>query len=500
METLRKRIRVKTDVKEPIPLNDSLENQPLSPVARMFHEPDSNVYIIAIIGGKTKINPEVVKERLPHTLLRHPRFSSLQVADEKNGGRLIWVPTKVNLDDHVIVPELDPNSNDSPDKFVEDYVSNLSKNRIKMSMPMWDLHLLNLKTSDAESVGVFRIHHSLGDGASLMSLFLASTQKVSNPEELPTLPLFKKVNFSNSSGGFWGKLIKLWLVMSLFWNTLVDVVMFLATAFKLLGDTKTPLKGTLETGSNPRRIVHRSVCFDDIKLVRNAMGSTINDVMLGITQAALSRYLNRKYGESNKIDEGSSERSNNLPNNICLRATFFINIRPIPGIPELADMMKKGTKAKWGNQIGYLIYPFTIGLRDNPLDYLREAKATMDRKKKSLEALFSYFFAKYFLKFCGMKLASFPSQTTLWFSNMPGPQEEISFYGHPVAYLAPSCYGQPNGLMIHVVGYANKMTFVLSVDDGIIPDPHQLCDDLEESLRIIKRAVITGGLVKKDVN
>ncbi|KAJ0024713.1 hypothetical protein Pint_07631 [Pistacia integerrima] len=463
METLRKRIRVKTDVKEPIPLNDSLENQPLSPVARMFHEPDSNVYIIAIIGGKTKINPEVVKERLPHTLLRHPRFSSLQV----------------NLDDHVIVPELDPNSIDSPDKFVEDYVSNLSKNRIKMSMPMWDLHLLNLKTSDAESVGVFRIHHSLGDGASLMSLFLASTQKVSNPEELPTLPLFKKVNFSNSCGGFWGKLIKLWLVMSLFWNTLVDVVMFLATAFKLLGDTKTPLKGTLGTGSNPRRIVHRSVCFDDIKLVRNAMGSV------------------RK---SNKIDEGSSERSNNLPNNICLRATFFINIRPIPGIPELADMMKKGTKAKWGNEIGYLIYPFTIGLRDNPLDYLREAKATMDRKKKSLEALFSYFFAKYFLKFCGMKLASFPSQTTLWFSNMPGPQEEISFYGHPVAYLAPSCYGQPNGLMIHVVGYANKMTFVLSVDDGIIPDPHQLCDDLEESLRIIKSAVTTEGLVKKDVN
>ncbi|KAJ0026229.1 hypothetical protein Pint_07620 [Pistacia integerrima] len=367
METLRKRIRVKADVKEPIPLNDSGENQPLSPVARMFHEPDSNVYIIAIIGGKTKINPEVVKERLPHTLLRHPRFSSLQV----------------NLDDHVIVPELDPNSIDSPDKFVEDYISNLSKNRIKMSMPMWDLHLLNLKTSDAESVGVFRIHHSLGDGASLMSLFLASTQKVSNPEEPPTLPMFKKVNFSNSSGGFWGKLIQLWLVMSLFWNTLVDVVMFLATAFKLLGDTKTPLKGTLGTGSNPRRIVHRSVCFDDIKLVRNAMRSG------------------------------------------------------------------------------------------------RVTRLTRDHQKE---------------------LASFPSQTTLRFSNMPGPQEEISFYGHPVAYLAPSCYGQPNGLMIHVVGYANKMTFVLSVDDGIIPDPHQLCDDLEESLRIIKRAFVTGGLVKKDVN
>ncbi|KAK0577804.1 hypothetical protein LWI29_000387 [Acer saccharum] len=44
-----------------------------------------------------------------------------------------------------------------------------------MSTPMWDLHLLNLKTSNAETVAVLCVHHSLGDGTSLMSLFLAST-------------------------------------------------------------------------------------------------------------------------------------------------------------------------------------------------------------------------------------------------------------------------------------------------------------------------------------
>ena len=62
-------------------------------------------------------------------------------------------------------------------------------------------------------------------------------------------------------------------------------------------------------------------------------------------------------------------------------------------------MLKKGSKAKWGNQIGYLIFPFTIALRDDPLDYLREAKVAMDRKKASLEASFSYFLSKSFLKF-----------------------------------------------------------------------------------------------------
>lgn len=55
------------------------EEEPLSPSARLFHEPNFNVYIIAIMGSKTRIYPDVVKDKLVHTLLKHPRFSSLQV-------------------------------------------------------------------------------------------------------------------------------------------------------------------------------------------------------------------------------------------------------------------------------------------------------------------------------------------------------------------------------------------------------------------------------------
>lgn len=40
--------------------------------------------------------------------------------------------------------------------------------------------------------------------------------------------------------------------------------------------------------------------------------------------------------------------------------------------------------------------------------------------------------------------------------------------------------------MIHVVSYMDKVTFVISADEETIPDPHKLCDDLEESLRDIK--------------
>ncbi|KAJ6762172.1 O-ACYLTRANSFERASE WSD1-LIKE [Salix koriyanagi] len=160
------------------------EGQPLSPMARKFHEPESNVYIIIVIGFQTQINPDVVKANLVDTFLKQPRFSCLQVADEKNGGQLKWVRTEVDLDNHVKVPSPDLNQVESADMYVEDYVSNLSRTKISMSIPMWDLHILNIRTSKAESVGILRVHHSIGDGVSLMSLFMSCSRKVSDPYAL----------------------------------------------------------------------------------------------------------------------------------------------------------------------------------------------------------------------------------------------------------------------------------------------------------------------------
>lgn len=48
--------------------------------------------------------------------------------------------------------------------------------------------------------------------------------------------------------------------------------------------------------------------------------------------------------------------------------------------------------------------------------------------------------------------------------------------------------------MINCQSYVNKMTIVLSVDESVIPDPHQLLDDLVLSLKLIKDAVVERGL------
>jgi hypothetical protein len=57
-----------------------------------------------------------------------------------------------------------------------------------------------------------------------------------------------------------------------------------------------------------------------------------------------------------------------------------------------------------GNLIGYVLFPFTIALREDALDYVRSAKATGKRKKASLEAIYTYLMAKTFLKLFGTKV------------------------------------------------------------------------------------------------
>lgn len=60
------------------------------------------------------------------------------------------------------------------------------------------------------------------------------------------------------------------------------------------------------------------------------------------------------------------------------------------------------------------------------------------------------------------------SQTSMAFSNVVGPLEEISFYGHPMAYLAPSVYGHPHVRLLDaliglkIASFFHKSKFTLS--------------------------------------
>ncbi|CAN6969286.1 unnamed protein product [Brassica oleracea var. botrytis] len=476
------------------------EEEPLSPCSRLFNSPDFNCAIIVTMGCKVKGNPPAIIDGLKHTLANHPRFSS--ILDMKNGkkGKPRWVRTKVRVEEHVIVPDIEPNT-ENPDQYLEDYISKLTTVPLDLSKPLWEIHVLCLKTSNAESIGILKIHHSLGDGMSLMSLFLACTRKTSDPEALPTVAVQKKQFGPSCYIGFFNKIwwlfVGLWFILRLVFNTFIDVLMF-ALTICFLGDTETPLLAKPGSELKPKKFVYRIISFDDVKLVKNAVNMTVNDVLLGVTQAGLSRYLTRRY------DQAATPKSKDLMRRIRLRSAIMINLRPNTGIEALADMMAKKSKCRWGNLFGYILLPFSLGLETDPLEYLRRAKVTVDRKKHSLEAVFSMAFFKLILKVLGLKASvvlvrKVIHSTTLSFSNVVGPKEEITFHGHPLSYIAPSVFGHPHALTLHFQSYENKVIISVTADPTVIPDPHKMCDDLVESLKLIKSSVLERGLYEMEV-
>ncbi|KAJ0260854.1 hypothetical protein HA466_0040920 [Hirschfeldia incana] len=465
------------------------EEEPLSPMARIFQSRGIDYCAVTMIGFKNKINPDLVLDALKHNVYKQPRFSS-KLSDD--GAK--WIETEFNVEDHVIVPYIDPQDIGEDGKgFIDEYTSRLTMNPMDRSRPLWDIHILNVKTSDAEAVGVVRTHHTLGDGTSMVSLLLACTDKTSDPNTVnivsTTIPSLKRREMYKNKGLLLRTIFTVGSTMGLIWNTVVDMLLLFATML-FLKDTKTHLKGGTDVGSNPKRFYHRSISLDDIKFIKNAMNMTINDVLVGITQASLSSYMNRRYDTKSEEDGALIPYPNNLSGGIRFRA----------GCTPLADMMPRDSKCRWGNYFSFIVLPFSVGLQTDPLVYSKLSKSTMDRKKHSYHAHLAYLMIKTCQKLLGAKVAAklfnrIVINTTTCLSNVMGPMEVISFHGNPITYIAPSGYGHSQGLLVHFMSYAGKMTISLAVDPTIIPDPHNICDDMEQSLKEMKSALWERGLL-----
>ncbi|KAF0896366.1 hypothetical protein E2562_021897 [Oryza meyeriana var. granulata] len=467
--------------------------EPVSPSARLVED----FYIVVVIGIGTPVNDPVARAGIAAQLARYPRFRSIQVTDG-DGGNPRWVRTTVNLDDHIIYPELDMDAVAAdPDKVVEDYVASLSTKPMDECRPLWEFHVLDFPTSEAAATTAIRVHHSLGDGMSLLTLLMACTRSAADPTRFPAMPplpttragaIYARPPMPPSSAGALAFAAWAWSFVMLGWHTVVDVASFFATTM-FLKDPDTLFKQVTRAGECQRkRIVHRGLSLDDVKFVKNALNCTVNDVLIGITYAALSRYYFRKSGDTDTDKD------------IRLRSILLVNMRPTTSLHACVDMINSGREdeVELGNELGFIILPFHIGIHKDPLDYVRKAKKVVDRKKSSLEVVFTNLAAQVIFKLFGLKAAApifhrMISHTTISISNMIGPVEQVEFCGHPVVFIAPSVYGPPEALTVHYKSYVNTVMVNLAVDEAQFPDCHVLLDDFAESLRHIKDAALSLG-------
>ncbi|KAK8529876.1 hypothetical protein V6N13_102767 [Hibiscus sabdariffa] len=474
----------------------TFSDEPLSPAGRLFTDPKTDVIIHVIACGKDTIDIDFAKSVLKSSVMvQHPRFCSLLVRDKD--GLEHWRRTKIDIDQHVIVfdKRLDKSGKfiedtsqgftDNGEEAVNQYVADLSvSSPLSADKPLWEIHLLM-----AHKCAVFRIHHALGDGFSLMSMLMAGCGKVDEGDDhrdaaAHRVAPAKSMESKGRKRRDWRRLLcAISGLLKMIRYTLLFVVEFLLMSW-FVCDKSTVISGGDGVELWPRKLATAKFLLEDMKEVKKAIpNTTINDVLFAVISSGLSRYLEHR--TPNASHEG-----------LRLTGVAMVNLRSNPGVQELSEVMKKNSEARWGNKFGAILLPVYYHKPGNdPLEWLKRAKVTVDKKKHSLEAYVTYRLRDLVMTLFGPKYSclfyyKLLCNTTFTISNFMGPLERITIAGYPVSSMKFNTSSLPQALSIYMLSYVGRVEMQLLVAKDIIPDPELLAKCFEDALLEMRMAAI----------
>ncbi|KAJ6842316.1 O-acyltransferase WSD1-like isoform X1 [Iris pallida] len=408
---------------------------------------------------------------------------SWQVRDAQ--GVQHWRRVKVNLEEHVLVPTF-PSGLDTYDEYVQDYISKIATNQMPQSRPLWDLHLIKFPTSKAEGTLVFRIHHSLGDGYSLMSALFNCLQRADDPSLPLTFPSGSKPKTKPTKNGMVRMISKVSSSLSMCVNTVRDFGWSVLKS-NLLEDDKSPVRsGTPGVEFLPITLSSIEFSLDDIHKIKTKIRGTINDVICGIVFLGIRLY-----------NEAASEEARAKAANVT--ALVLLNTRDIGSYSyqPLSEMTKPDTKSPWGNHFAF-IHVGIPSCKDpmiaDPLQFLLKAKKIIEKRKNSLAVVLTGKFLEMIRRLKGPEAVAKYVHATLRntstaVTNVVGPIEQMIIAGHPVRSFHFTLVGGPQSLTLGVVSYMGKLKLAMGVEKGFI-DPKLLTSCMEKSFERISQAAI----------
>ncbi|XP_051136410.1 wax ester synthase/diacylglycerol acyltransferase 11-like [Andrographis paniculata] len=443
--------------------SDDIRDEPVAPVDRLFLQPQLDTVINCAMVCENEIPLDSVKSVLQiFSLMVHPKFFSLVVRD--SAGREYWRRTEVDIDRHLIF--VYRRLSDDPDEdAVNDYLADLSNSSpLSTEKPLWEIHFLV-----AHKTMVFRVHHALGDGVYLMAMLLSLCRRIDDPLQTPTTIGAVKTSFMR----------RRWNVLKLLKMVWFTVLYVLETLLTLLWrrDKRTAVSGGDGAELWPRKVATARFRLDDMKTVKRALpSSTINDVLFGIISSGLSKYLDTR-SSTNGLKEGDQ-----------ITGAAMINLRQ----HDLSSLKNVHGNTQHGNMFGVILLPVYYHKRSsNPLDNLKRAKAMIDKKKLSLEAICTYVASFLVTYFFGTKLVSILiyrifCNTTFNISNMVGPEDKVTLSGIPVKYIRVAPSTLPQAITLNMVSYAGYADMQILVAKDKIPDPKVLAKCFEDALLEMK--------------
>lgn len=202
----------------------------------------------------------------------------------------------------------------------------------------------------------------------------------------------------------------------------------------------------------------RPLPVDEVKAVGQALGGTINDVLLSAVGGGLHRHL---AGRAAPPDE-----------KLVIRAAMPVNLRSLDRMNEL------------GNRFGLAFLGIPVGQGD-PLRRMQELKRRADILKRSAEPLVVYglLTAAGLMPLAVQRLlvAIFGAKATAVMTNVPGPRRTLYLMGRPIEDLffwVPQSGTLSMG--ISILSYRGRVRLGFATDAGLVPDPEALVSGFDE--------------------
>ncbi|EPS63572.1 hypothetical protein M569_11213 [Genlisea aurea] len=164
------------------------EEEAVSPSGEYLKSSKLDLTILGVLEFQNPIDDSPTLLLIDRVFLPiNPRFSSIMVADETGAKK--WKRVRVNLQDHVKVPVFPADMRaEYYDGCFREYLTSIAAEPLPQDRPLWEIHVVKYPTKVAAGNLVFKIHHSLGDGYSLMGALLSCLQRLDDPLMPLTFP------------------------------------------------------------------------------------------------------------------------------------------------------------------------------------------------------------------------------------------------------------------------------------------------------------------------
>ena len=338
----------------------------------LMERPTNPMTIVGLIVLEGRLGLARLRALIVERFLIFDRFRCIPVANSSSAD---WIPSaQFDINDHVLRVALPAGAGQHE---LEALVGELASTPLNPLRPLWTFHLV--ERFRGGSAIIARLHHCYADGIALVQVLLSlgdAEPGAGGPRAGSANPGAPEQSAMASAGGLWPQLLGRavregadLLEKGLHYalhpadsgTAMQDALKMAAELAHIAAQSDDPPTCLKRPLSGVRRVAWADpVSLEEVRIIAQVLGCTINDVLVSSLSGALGRYLQSQGDDVTALK---------------IRATVPVSLRSAAA-----------GQATLGNRFGLVFMELPIGIR-HPLERLYAVRSTMQALKGSSQAL-----------------------------------------------------------------------------------------------------------------